>query len=106
MMPLASVVFPLPRSPLISTSTGAESFAAISLPLAMVSSAERVINSLAAMFPLGHHSRIGCRNRFDQVRGDERRFANARRGDIARQAVQINPKAQHARPILGAELRG
>ena len=38
MIPLVSVVFPAPRSPLSRTSTGGESFSAISLPLATVSS--------------------------------------------------------------------
>jgi hypothetical protein len=45
MIPLVSVVLPLPRSPLNRTKTGGRSFAEISRPLAVVSSEEFVMNS-------------------------------------------------------------
>src|ERR1700730_3885055 len=100
MIPLVSVVLPLPRSPFNSTRTGGRSFAAISRPLAMVSSEECVMNSLADMPRLRKDARISFRDRVDQVGSDQGRFPDARRGNVAGKAVQIHPKAQHARPIL------
>src|ERR1035437_3087404 len=110
MIPLVSVVFPLPRSPFNSTRTGGRSFEAIFRPLAMVSSEEFVMNSFVAISP--DPSEIGCacgrtgfkpvlllpsplrkdarvrfRDRVDQVGSDQGRFSYARRGDIAREAM-------------------
>src|ERR1700730_17676245 len=100
MIPLVSVVLPLPRSPFNSTRTGGWSFNAISRPMAMVSSEEFVMNSLTGMPRLREDARISFRDRIDQVGSDQGRFPNARRGHVAGKAVQLHPKAQHARPIL------
>src|SRR5579864_9701911 len=104
-IPLVSVVLPLPRSPVSSTRTGARSFDAISRPLAMVSSEEWVTNSLAGMFPLPENMRVRFRDCVDQVGSDQGRFPNAQCGDIAGEAVQVHAEAEHARPILDAKLR-
>src|SRR6202521_3833259 len=105
MIPLVSVVFPLPRSPLNRTRTGGRSFPAISLPFAIVSSEECETNSLTAMFPLRQNVRVGFRNRFDQVRSNHPRLPDARRRDIAREAMQVNPKTENVRPIFNPKLR-
>src|SRR5579864_587200 len=105
-MPLVSVVLPLPRSPFNSTRTGGRSFDAISRPLAMVSSEECVTNSLAGTFPLREDTRVRFRDRVDQIGSDQGRFPNARCGDVTSEAVQVHAEAEHARPILNAKLRG
>src|ERR1700733_2271873 len=103
MIPLVSVVFPLPRSPVKRTRTGGCNFAAISRPFAIVSSEECEISScglhvdparvrLSAMFPLRQNMRPRFGNRFNQVGSNQRGLADARRGDIAREAMQVHPK--------------
>ena len=56
--------------------------------------------SLTAMFPFRQDLRVGFGNRFDQVRSNQRRLPDARRGNIAREAMQVHPKAEDARPVL------
>src|SRR5258708_36846764 len=100
MIPLVRVVFPLPRSPFNNTRTGGRSFAAISRPLAIVSSEECVMKSLAGMFPFREDTRVRFRDRIDQVRSNQGRLPHARSGNIAREAVQVPPKAKDAPPVL------
>src|SRR5712692_8798858 len=80
MMPLVRVVLPAPSSPESSTTTGGVSCAANSLPFSIVSSAERVMNSLRATVELRpnlpERLRYGC----EQIGGDHGRLAPARRG--------------------------
>src|ERR1700752_2738611 len=115
MIPLVSVVFPLPRSPFKSTKTGGRSLAAISRPFEIVSSADCVKNSdglqarpaletLTAMTALPQDARIRLRNRFDQLRRDEGRFAPTRRRDIARETMQVHAEAENPCPFLDPEL--
>src|ERR1700739_2142758 len=57
------------------------------------------------MFLLRENTRIRFRDRLDQIRSDQGPFPKARRGNIAREPVQVHTKAEHASPFLDAKLR-
>src|SRR5579872_1623765 len=104
-MPFVNVVFPLPRSPVNKTSTGAVSRFANSRPQFVVSSEECVMIS-SATFDVSHE--LGARNgdvSGNFVRQDARQVCQTAKG-LSRGAMQIHAKRQDAMPVGGAELRG
>src|SRR5712664_3965057 len=105
-MPLVSVVFPLPRSPVSSTSTGGRRRLANSLPHWVVSSAECVMTSSLTRLDLLKElvARVG--NGGGNFRGEQAGLVGIFRREFGGSAVQVDAERQDARPVIGFELRG
>src|SRR5258708_23438046 len=103
-MPLVSVVFPLPRSPESRISIGGFSRAANSLPHAVVSSAEWVMNSSATSANLLKQFEACVGQRPRNVAGKDARWIGVFDQRVRRAAVQPSAQRENAQPILGAEL--
>src|SRR6266478_10229361 len=106
MMPLVSVVFPLPRSPVSSTSTGGRRRLANSLPHFVVSSAECVMISSFTRLQLLQELMARVRNGGGDFGGEQARFVSAFCGEFGGFAVQVHAECENARPVGGLELRG
>src|SRR5258708_35680212 len=103
-MPLVSVVFPLPRSPESRISIGGFSRAANSLPHAVVSSAEWVMNSSATSANLLKQFEACVGQRPRNVAGKDARWIGVFDQRVRRAAVQPSAQRQNAQPILGADI--
>src|ERR1700688_2519455 len=105
-MPFVNVVFPLPRSPVSKTRTGAVSRFASSRPQLVVSSEECVMISSATELNLPEETFPGSRNHLGYfVCEDAGRFPLPGK-NICCSSVQINSQRKHTQPILGTKLRG
>src|ERR1700737_436134 len=105
-MPLVSVVFPLPRSPVRSTSMGGCRRLANSLPHCVVSSAECVMTSSVTRLQLLKElvARVG--NGGGDFRGEQAGLVGILCGEFGSFAVQVDAEGEDARPMIGFELRG
>src|SRR5882762_356683 len=103
-MPLVSVVFPLPRSPESRISIGGFSRAANSLPHAVVSSAEWVMNSSATSANLLKQFEPCIGQRPRNVTCKDARWIGVFDQRVRRAAVEPRPQRKDAQPILGSEL--
>src|ERR1700739_3085452 len=105
-MPLVSVVFPLPRSPVSSTSTGGCKRLANSLPHCVVSSADCVMTSSLTRLQLLKQlvARVG--NGGGNFRGEQTGLVRIFCGEFGGFAVQVDAEREDARPVIGLELCG
>src|ERR1700716_2945035 len=104
-MPLVSVVFPVPNSPVSKTSTGAVRRFENSLPQLVVSSGECVMISSGTLAQLLEEFQPSVGHGVRNLTGEEAGQISSARCQLRRQAVKIDPEAQHARSVVRAELR-
>src|SRR5882757_2949094 len=105
-IPLVSVVFPLPSSPVSSSSDGASRRFANSLPHAMVCSADRVMTSSPTPLQLPQKFPPCHRYRASHVAGHDPGQIGTRRRNLGGRPMQIHAERQNLQPIAGLELPG
>src|SRR5271154_4735283 len=103
-MPFVRVVFPLPRSPVNKTSTGAASRFANSRPHAVVSSDDRVTISSATELNLLQQPLARIRNDLCHLMRQDAGGIFLARQYVSGHSVKENPKRQDAQPVLRTEL--
>src|SRR6266550_7441835 len=102
-MPLVKVVFPVPRSPARSTSTGALRRFENSLPQLVVSSAEWVMISSSTLAELLKEFPPGARHSVCNFAGEEAGQIRPARCQLRSQTVKVDAKAQNSRSVVRAK---
>src|SRR5260370_17890742 len=105
-MPLVSVVFPLPRSPVSSTSMGGFRRLANSLPHWVVSSAECVMISSLTRLQLLKQSVARVGNGGGNFRGEQAGLVGIFRREFGGFAVQLDSERRDAPPLAYFQFPG
>src|SRR6266849_9225598 len=104
-MPLVSVVFPLPSSPVSRTRMGGFRRLANSLPHSLVSSAECVIISSATPLQLLQQVAARAGDSGGDFRRQKAGLVGISHGYFGGFAVQVDAERENTSPIVGLELR-
>src|ERR1700687_1583335 len=105
-MPLVSVVFPLPRSPVSNTRMGGWRRFANSLPHCVVSSAECVMISSFTRLQLLQELMARTGNGGSYFSGEQAGLISIFYNEFGGFTMQVDAECEDSRPVGGFELRG